>query len=309
MVDAAIGIPYVVYHLPERIDCIGDWARRTGQPRSIVAKLEQAGVRDFHVAHGQSALSLAAKAVESLLHRALLASDSIDCLVYTHTLQGSIAPPPSSLPRQLCEQFGFERAQSFSFAQQHCASSLGALRLIRAMFIAHPAINRVMLVGADVMPMDAERRMGTSGLLGDGAFAAVIDRRASANHLVALATHATGQGWRGMLGEANASFVAQYQFVARQLITQVTRQAQIALTDVYRILPPHLNRPAWQRLVQSMGLPPTCLFVRNFSRIAHVTVSDPFINLADCGTLVHGTPLLLYAQGVGGFSAAALLIR
>ncbi|WP_340139831.1 3-oxoacyl-[acyl-carrier-protein] synthase III C-terminal domain-containing protein [Burkholderia cenocepacia] len=83
----------------------------------------------------------------------------------------------------------------------------------------------------------------------------------------------------------------------------------MALSELDRILPPHLNQPAWRRLVQSMRLPPERLFAHNFSRIAHVTVSDPFINLADSGPLTPGAPLVLYAQGVGGFSTAALLIH
>ncbi|CAB3972735.1 putative 3-oxoacyl-[acyl-carrier-protein] synthase [Burkholderia cenocepacia] len=309
MVDTTIGIPCVAYHLPEHVDSVRHWARRTGQPAAVVAKLEQAGVRNFHVARGQSAFSLAIQAVDSLLRNAPIARESIDCLVYTHTLQGSIAPPPASLPRQLCEHFGLIDVQSFSFAQQHCASSLGALRIIRAMFIARPALHRVLLVGADVMPMETERTMGASALLSDGAFAALVERHARTNRLVALATHASGRGWRGMLGQTEARFLAQYQLVARKLITQVTQDAHVALTELYRILPPHLNQPAWRRLVQSMGLPPERLFAHNFSRIAHVTVCDPFINLADCGPLAPGAPLLLYAQGVGGFSATALLIH
>jgi len=309
MVGVSIGIPYVAYHLPEHVDTLRDWGRRTYQPETILSALERSGVRDFHVAVGQSALSLAASAIESLLRVAPIAPASIDCLIYTHTLQGSIAPPPQSLPRALCERFDFARAQSFSLAQQHCASSLGALRIVRAMFAAHPELNRVLLVGADTMPIDADRRMGTSGLLGDGAFAALIERHANVNRLVSLAAHASGLGWRGMLGEADPSFAAQYRLIARKLIAQVASDAGIALCQVRRILPPHLDRPAWQRLVHLLGLPATRLYIRNFARTAHVTVSDPFINLADCSTLAPGSSLILYAQGVGGFSASVLVIH
>ncbi|WP_409364352.1 hypothetical protein [Burkholderia sp. Bp8990] len=63
------------------------------------------------------------------------------------------------------------------------------------------------------------------------------------------------------------------------------------------------------RTVASLGLPARCLFTDNFARVAHVTVSDPFINLADCDDLVSGKPFLLCARGVGGFSAAALFVR
>ena len=79
------------------------------------------------------------------------------------------------------------------------------------MFIARPALHRVLLVGADVMPMETERTMGASALLSDGAFAALVERHARTNRLVALATHASGRGWRGMLGQTEARFLAQYR--------------------------------------------------------------------------------------------------
>ena len=63
------------------------------------------------------------------------------------------------------------------------------------------------------------------------------------------------------------------------------------------------------RLLDSLHIPQDRLFAENFARIGHVTVSDAFINLAQCHGLVPGRPLLLFARGVGGFSAAALLVR
>ncbi|PMS16825.1 MAG: 3-oxoacyl-ACP synthase [Pandoraea sp.] len=305
----SIGIPYVAYYLPEQIVDVRTWAQRTGQSGGTIARLERAGVRHFRDAGERTAFSLAASAVESLLSTAALAPDTVDSLVYVHTLQGSIAPPPQSLPRLLCERFGFAHADAFSFAQQHCASSIGALRIIRAMFIARPAVRRVLLVGADVMPLAAERLMEAAGLLSDGACAVLVERDAQINRLVALASHASGNGWRGMLAGEEQRFAAQYFFTARRLILQVTDQAHVPHVKIQRILPPHLDLPAWRRIVTSLDLPPTCLFARNFARIAHVTVSDPFINLADCNDLMPGEPFLLCARGVGGFSATALLVR
>ena len=135
MVDTTIGIPCVAYHLPEHVDSVRHWARRTGQPAAVVAKLEQAGVRNFTWRAGkvpsasQSKLSTRCCAMHNRPRVNRLSG------LHTHAV-GSIAPPPASLPRQLCEHFGLIDVQSFSFAQQHCASSLGALRIIRAMFIA-----------------------------------------------------------------------------------------------------------------------------------------------------------------------------
>jgi len=303
------GIPHVAYYLPAQIDDVRHWGRITGQSAATMTRLEQAGVRCFHDAAGQCALSLAANAVERLLGTGTVTPDTIDCLVYVHTLQGSIAPPPHSLPQLLCDRFGLHRAMALSLAQQHCASSLGALRIIRAMLIARPVIHRVLLVGADAMPINTDRRIDVVGLLSDGAFAALVERDAKVNRVLALANHASGNGWRGMLGQGEPRFAAQYFLAARQLIKRVADEAHVPLVELQRILPSHLDLPTWRRIVESLGLPSTCLFADNFSRIAHVTVSDPFIDLADCKDLIPSKSFLLFAQGVGGFSSAALLMR
>ncbi|MFM0651941.1 3-oxoacyl-[acyl-carrier-protein] synthase III C-terminal domain-containing protein [Paraburkholderia sediminicola] len=304
-----LGIPHVAFHLPQHIDDIRGWGKRTRQEIAIVQNLERAGMRYYRSANGQTAIGLAASAIQRLLGASGIAPGEVDCVVYVHTLQGSIAPPPQSLPGLLCDRFGFTNAEAFSFAQQHCASALGALRVIRAMFIARPHIKRVLLVGADVMPLESERLMQAEGILGDGAFAAFIERDAAVNRLLAIATHASGKGWRGVLANDESRLAAQHFFTARRLITQTIQQAHYTLNDIQRILPHHLDLPAWHRLLDSLRLPRERLFAENFARIGHVTVSDAFINLAQCHGLVPDRPLLLFARGVGGFSAAALLVR
>lgn len=303
------GITHTAYYLPPCVDDVQNWGRRTGNSAACVAQLQRAGVHFYYDADGESVASLAAKAVDALIRKSALVPDTLDCLVYTHTLQGSVAPPPLSLPRILCDRFGFVHADAFSFAQQHCASALGALRVIRAMFMARPELRRVLLVGADAMPLPSGRLMGGAGLMSDGACAALIERDAPANQFLALVTYARGDGWRGALGDEESRLAAQYFLVARQLITKAVGDARFPLRTIQRILPHHLDLPAWRRLLVSLGLPNECLFTENFARVAHVTVSDPIINLTDCQNLVSGKPFLLFAHGVGGFSAAALLRR
>lgn len=304
-----LGITHVTFHLPQRIDDLRVWAKRTRQDDAVVRGLERAGMRYYRNAEGEPAIGLAASAIQRLIEASGVPSSSIDGVIYVHTLQGSVAPPPASLPGLLCHHFGFTNADAFSLAQQHCASALGALRVIRAMFIARPHINRVVLVGADVMPLETERLVRGEGILSDGAFAALIERNASANRLLAIVTHASGKGWRGTLANDEPRMAAQHFFAARSVIKQAVQQASYALTDIQRILPHHLDLPTWHRLLDSLKLSREKLFDENFARIGHVTVSDAFINLADCEDLIPGQPFLLFARGVGGFSAAALLAR
>lgn len=304
-----LGIPHVAFHLPRRIHDVRNWGERTRQKTATVQNLMRAGVRYYRSADGQSAIGLAASAIQRLLLASGVSPGEVDCIVYVHTLQGSIAPPPQSLPGLLCDRFGFTNAEAFSFAQQHCASALGALRVIRAMFIARPHLKRVLLVGADVMPIESERIMKDEGILSDGAFAVIVERGAAVNRLLAVATHASGLGWRGVLANDEPRLAAQNFFSARSLIRQTVQQTHFTLDDIQRILPHHLDLPAWRRLLDSLHIPQDRLFAENFARIGHVTVSDAFINLAQCHDLVPGRPLLLLARGVGGFSAAALLVH
>lgn len=304
-----LGIPHIAFHLPQHIDDVRSWGRRTQQNIATVLDLERAGMRYYRSANGQTAIGLAASAIRRLLAASGVAPGEVDCLVYVHTLQGSVAPPPQSLPGLLCDRFGFTNAEAFSFAQQHCASALGALRVIRAMFAARPHLKRILLVGADVMPLESERLMQAEGILSDGAFAAFIERGAAVNRLLAIATHASGLGWRGVLADDGSRLAAQYFFAARGLIRQTVQQANLTLDDIQRILPHHLDLRAWYRLLDSLRIPQERLFSENFARVGHVTVSDAFINLAQCHGLVPGRPLLLFARGVGGFSAAALLLH
>ncbi|CAN7695607.1 3-oxoacyl-[acyl-carrier-protein] synthase III C-terminal domain-containing protein [Paraburkholderia sp. 22099] len=304
-----LGITHVAFHLPQCVDDVRSWGQRTGQSATTVVQLERAGMRYYRKANGQTAIGLAASAVQRLLLTSGIARREVDCIVYVHTLQGSVAPPPHSLPGLLCDRFGFTNAEAFSFAQQHCASALAALRVIRAMFIARPYMKRVLLVGADVMPLASERLMRAEGILGDGAFAAFIERGAAVNRLLAIGMHASGLGWRGVLANDESRLAAQNFFTARSLIRQTVQQARFTLDDIQRILPHHLDLPAWHRLLDSLQVPHDRLFAENFARVGHVTVSDAFINLAQCEGLVTGRPLLLFARGIGGFSAAALLVR
>ncbi|MFP3561308.1 3-oxoacyl-[acyl-carrier-protein] synthase III C-terminal domain-containing protein, partial [Paraburkholderia sp. SIMBA_049] len=83
---------------------------------------------------------------------------------------------------------------------------------------------------------------------------------------------------------------AQNFFTARSLIRQTVQQARFTLDDIQRILPHHLDLPAWHRLLDSLQVPHDRLFAENFARVGHVTVSDAFINLAQCEGLVTGRP-------------------
>src|SRR5471032_3589533 len=104
-----LGIPHVAFHLPQRIHDVRSWGERTRQKTTTVLNLKRAGMRYYRSADGQSAIGLAASAIQRLLLASGISPGEVDCIVYVHTLQGSIAPPPHSLPGLLCDRFGFTK--------------------------------------------------------------------------------------------------------------------------------------------------------------------------------------------------------
>lgn len=108
-----LGITHVAFHLPQCVDDVRSWGQRTGQSATTVVQLERAGMRYYRKANGQTAIGLAASAVQRLLLTSGIARREVDCIVYVHTLQGSVAPPPHSLPGLLCDRFGFTNAEAF----------------------------------------------------------------------------------------------------------------------------------------------------------------------------------------------------
>jgi 3-oxoacyl-[acyl-carrier-protein] synthase III len=276
---------------------VRDWALLTGQPATCADQLERAGIRYYRDAAGESVASMATGALSALMTSSQLAPQTVDCVIYTHTLQDSVAPPPMSLSRILCDTFGFVHAEAFSFAQQHFASALSALRIVHAMLLAHPTLQRVLLVGVAAMPVAFERLWEGAGLMSDGAFAALIERDALINRLIAVRTSAIGCGWQGVLGRRESRLSAQQFLRTRELLIAVAHDAGMEPCEIQHVLPHHLDLPTWHRVLSSLKIPRERPFTDNFSRIAHVTVSDPIINLTDYTALRAGSPFLLLHKG------------
>lgn len=307
MSDALFGISATACYLPPCVVDIREWGHRTGQSDEFIQRLMNSGVRHFHDAAGETPEQMALQAVRRLSADVDLVPETVDVVIYAHTLQGSVAPPPRSIVAGICNAAGFSRATAFSVAQQNCASLFGALRVARAMVHARPDVQRVLLIGADAMPVASARVIGDNGVFSDGASAALLERHGTRNRVIAVATHATGHPFRGALSGEEGAFTHQYFTAACRVIKLVTQAGGLRPQDVHRIIPHNLNLPGWRRILEFLRLPMDKLYTANFSRIGHVSVSDVIINLNHLGEVEADAPLVLCANGLGGFSGAALL--
>ncbi|HLO96936.1 MAG TPA: 3-oxoacyl-[acyl-carrier-protein] synthase III C-terminal domain-containing protein [Burkholderiaceae bacterium] len=303
-----IGIPDVACYLPERVVTVEEWGQRTGQTTRRIDALIANGVRCFHDALSQSPMDMGVKAVRLLLTKAHIAPRSVDLLIYTHTVQGSIAPPPASTAGFIQASCGLQNALSFSIAQQNCVSPMLAIRIARQMMARQPHIRRAIVVSVDLMGTAAD---GIRGILdlslhSDGACAFLVERDAPCNRVLGYHFFTDGRFFRGT--DENHELVPdeKYHWSCFATMRSALQQAGLRAQDLSRILPNHVNMEGWRLVLSMLRLPPERLYTANFSRLGHVFGCDPFINFLH-ERKEAGGHYLLFSSGLAGCFGALVV--
>lgn len=304
----AIGIPDLACYLPERVVSVEEWGRRTGQPRQRVEAMLANGVRHFHDAMWQSPVDMGVKAVRLLLTKARIPPRSVDLLIYTHTVQSSIAPPPAGTAGFIQASCGLQKALCFSIAQQNCVSPMLAIRVARQMMARHARIQRAVVISVDLMGTSAD---GIRGILdlslhSDGSCAFLIERDAPRNQVLGYHFYTDGRFFRGT--DENHELVPdeKYHWSCFATMRSALQQAGLRATDLNRILPNHVNMEGWRLVLSMLRLPPESLYTANFSRLGHVFGCDPFINFLH-ELKQPGGHYLLFSSGLAGCFGALVL--
>lgn len=154
---SSLALAGIAFSLPDRTVDAHRWAERCGQPSIRARALIENGVTQFHDAAGESPVTLAVDAISSLLRDTRIAHETIDALVYTHTIQSSVIAPPASTTQQIQFQLNLNRALAFSVTQQHCVSPMAAIRVLQALAMRRPSIRRAIVVCADVIGSHCDR--------------------------------------------------------------------------------------------------------------------------------------------------------
>lgn len=303
-----IGFSEIAFHLPERVVSVEEWGRRTHQPRDRIQALWANGVRDFHDAMSQSPVEMGIQAVRLLLVKALVPPRSIDLLVYTHTVQTSVAPPPASTAGLIQTSCGLSKALCFSISQQNCVSPMMAVRVVRHMMASNPAIRRAIVITVDLMghAADSIRAILDLALHSDGACAFLVERDAARNQLIGDHIYTDGRLFRGTDENHEVVPDEKYHWSAFATMRSALQQAGVLAQDLKRILPNHVNRAGWRLMLSMLKLPEERLCSQNFGRIGHVFGSDPFINFCQ-EEKDPGAPYLLFSSGLAGCFGAMVL--
>ncbi len=299
----------VAYCLPDKIVDAHAWAARCGQTALRAAALRDNGARCFHDAAGESPADLAIRAVRTLLADTRVPPDSINALVYAHTIQSSVIAPPASTVQQIQFAAGLDAVLAFSVAQQNCVSPFVGIHALRALMSQNGSITRAIIVCADLIGTGCDhlRAIQNLALHSDGACALLLERGGTRNRIESLYLYTDGRFFRGTDDDAQPVPDDRYYWSAFTTMRAALRQADVHADQITCVLPHHVNLPGWRRLMAMLSIAQNRLFTRNFARIGHVFGADPFINFHDCEGKVAGERSLLLSSGLAGCFGAMVV--
>ena len=308
-----LGIEAMSYSFPGPRRCVADWIDEQGMPDGLAAGLARNGASHYHSSEGLSTIDLAAAAVRQLFDEHPVEADSIDLVIFTHTLSSSVAPPPASVPEQIRRLFGLRRALAVSVAQQNCASYLASLKVVEHLFSLDPRLNRALIVSADKVVVEKQRNLSDYAMQSDGAAASLISRRTKRFLITPVVSHAEPQHYQGASRspELMAKYSQGYALTAYRLLTKVRTALanEDDATDDTLLIPSNLNRPAFEKVADLLAIPHHRLYTDNIATRGHAFCSDAIINLTDLLRKPESLTrdILVYASGNSGcFSAMAL---
>jgi 3-oxoacyl-[acyl-carrier-protein] synthase-3 len=218
-------------------------------------------------------------------------------------------PPPESTVAELQRRCGLARARGISVAHQNCVSPIVAMRLAQMMTQSDERVRNVLIVVADQMrsSTDQFRIIDDGGIHSDGACAVILSRDWPRNEVLGLHHTIDGRFFTGRL--AQIEYNERYYWATVMLIREALAGAGLQIRDISRLLPHHVNLPAWKKIVRLLRLPEDVLFESNFARIGHVFGCDALIDFVDSPPGVAGETILLYSSGLGGCHGAVVLRR
>ena len=304
-----LAISGIAYCLPGKIVGVHEWAARCGHSAQRATSLARNDAQRFHDASGESPADLATKAVRALLAAADVAPDSIDALIYAHTIQSSVIAPPAGTAHHIQSRARLTRALAFSVTQQNCVSPFAAIRTVRALMANNSSIVRAVVVCADLIApgFDHLRAIEDIALHSDGACALLLERNGIRNRIESLYLYTDGPLLREPIHGVQAAPSDRYYWSAFSTMRAALGQAAVRPDQLICVLPHHVNLPGWHRLMTMLGIAQERLFTRNFARIGHVFGADPFINLHDWDCKTAGRPSLLFSSGLLGCFGAMVV--
>ncbi|MGU7811622.1 3-oxoacyl-ACP synthase [Burkholderia sp. AW49-1] len=305
----SLALSGIAFSLPDRTVDAHRWAERCGLPSARARALHENGVTQFHDAAGVSPVTLAMDAVSLLLRDTATAPETIDALVYTHTIQTSIIAPPASTTQRIQSHMKLNRALAFSVTQQHCVSPMAAIRVLQALAKRQPTIQRAIIVCADVIGTECDRLRAIQDLAlhSDGACALLLERGGDRNAIAGLHLYTDGRFFHGTDDDLQPIPDDRYYWSAFTTMRAAIVQAGITTREIAHVFPHHANLPGWFRLMTMLAISRERLFTANFASVGHVFGADPFINFQMCPNREPDGWSLLFSCGLAGCFGAMVV--
>lgn len=287
-----------------------------GLLESPAEQLREFGFASCRVTRRTSAI-LGQESAHRLMEKQGIDPESIDLLIYAGALScnHSIAPRTGLIANftypasALHDSLGLVNANTFGISQTGCGAMMTAIRCATDFLQAHPEAQRVLIVGADVLPPGSKREIFYS-LISDGACALLVEKNAARNRIVAQKQKTKGFYWD--CEKRKFELVAAYFPTARAIMQEVLEEEGLQPGELRHIVPHNVSLRSWQILLGLCRMPASLLFSENIAPIGHVVAADNFINfkdLEDRGDLKSDDLVLLFNFGFGANWSCLLLQR
>lgn len=283
---------------------------------SAAEQLREFGFASCRISR-RSGAALAQECAQRLLENNSIDPESINLLIYAGALtcnhnidqrsglMANFIYPATALHYSL----GLVNANAYGVSQTGCGAMMTAVRCATDFLQAHPEAQRVLVVGADVLPQGSKREIFYS-LISDGACALLIDKNATKNKIVIQKQKTKGFYWD--CEKRKFELIAAYFPTARAIMQELLQEEGLRPEELSFIVPHNVSLRSWQILLGLCQLPKELLFGDNIAPIGHVVAADNFINLRDLedrNALKADDLVLLFNFGFGANWSCLLLQR
>ncbi|MGZ9933874.1 3-oxoacyl-[acyl-carrier-protein] synthase III C-terminal domain-containing protein [Streptomyces sp. NC-S4] len=222
------------------------------------------------------------------------------------------SPYPLSPLHEVRREAGLRHARTFALTEQACASGLLAVD-VAGMLLADedPDALALVLVGEKAHG-EVSQVLGGMGITGEGTAAVLVSAHGTSDRVLGFATRTVSVGDPGLImpDEAFVRFREMYADVLMEVVGSALDQASLTADDISLVLPHNVNRIAWVRLSDRLGVPVERMFLDNIPQTGHCFGADPFINYAtatELGRLSPGDRYLMVSVGLGASFAAMVV--
>ena len=197
----------------------------------------------------------------------------------------------------LQSDFNLHDACVIGLNQQACTSTLGSLRIAKALIQSEDGTEKILCVSADRFPENAHYEQAYN-VISDGACACVVSTKKSGYRIVA--THAITNG--ALAQATDDETVGSYFSYTHRTFTEVVEKAGMILQDIDWVIPQNTNINAWNILARLLGINVDKVYFKTIKKCGHIISSDNIANLIELekeNKVKSGDKLLLFMAGFG----------